>query len=212
MSLKKIAAVVLFSATMAYLESAIVVYLRLLYYPAGFQFPMITIPLQIAVIEIGREAATLIMLWTFAQIAGKNFRERFSLFCFTFGVWDLFYYGWLNLFILWPDSWLDWDILFLIPLPWIAPWLAPALVSIGLIGVSLTILLFPQRFPEKIFTLPEWILVISGGIVILASFFWQTKNVLEGGIPVYFPWPLFGFGYGIGLWPLLHRFFRKPVT
>ena len=209
MNLKTILWALLFAIAMAYLESAIVVYLRLLYYPAGFHFPMKTIPLRIMLIEIGREAATLMMLWSVARLGGKNFRERFSLFCFTFGVWDLFYYTWLFLFIGWPGSWLEWDILFLIPLPWIAPWLAPALISLGLIIVSLFVLLIPRRFAENIFIRTEWILVISGGLLILASFFWQTGNVLEGGIPDYFPWPLFGIAYFVGLGPFLFRLRNK---
>jgi len=209
MPLKTVFWYALFALAMAYLESAVVVYLRLLYYPAGFQFPMIPIPSQIAIIETGREAATLIMIWAVARIGRNAFKERFTLFCFIFGIWDLAYYAWLYLFIGWPGFWLEWDILFLIPVPWIAPWLAPALVSIGLIGVSLTILFSPERFPESIFSSSEWRMVLFGGILILASFFWQTKNILEGGIPVYFPWPLFGIGYGIGIWPFLHHIRNK---
>ncbi len=209
MSLKTIFWYVLFALAMAYLESAIVVYLRLLYYPAGFHFPMIRIPTQIAIIETGREAATLLMIWAAARLYGQTFREHFALFCFIFGIWDLAYYGWLYLFIGWPGFWLEWDILFLIPVPWIAPWLAPALVSVGLIMVSLFVLLLPRRFSKNIFTKAEWILVIFGGVLILASFFRQSGKVLEGGIPAYFPWPLFGIGYFVGLWPFLFRFLKK---
>ena len=43
----KIFAVLIFSIAMAYLESAIVVYLRLLYYPEGFFFPIKIIPDEI---------------------------------------------------------------------------------------------------------------------------------------------------------------------
>ena len=196
---KKIWLYTLFAVAMAYLESAIVVYLRLLYYPSGFQFPMIPIPSLVAAIEIGREVATLVMLWAVARTAGQNFKERFALFCFTFGVWDLFYYIWLKLFLNWPGTWLEWDILFLIPLPWIGPWLAPALVSVGLIVVSVIILIHPQRFSERIYNKPEWILVLFGGAIILASFFWQTKNVLEGRIPDYYPWWLFFTGFLVGI-------------
>ncbi len=209
---KKIFFYALFALAMAYLESAIVVYLRLLYYPTGFQFPMIPIPSQIALIETGREAATLIMIWAAARLNGQTFKERFALFCFVFGIWDLAYYGWLFLFIGWPGFWLEWDILFLIPVPWIAPWLAPALVSTGLIVVSFLVLRRPQRFPRKIFTRTEWKIVLSGAGLILASFFWQTKHVVQGGIPDSYPWPLFLAGYLIGLWPVLHVFFRKPVA
>lgn len=213
MALKKIALLLLFAIAMAYLESAIVVYLRMLFYAGGFHFPMRVIPARVAAIEIGREAATLLMLWAVARISGKNFKERFALFCFAFGVWDLFYYFWLKLFINWPASWLEWDILFLIPQPWIAPWLAPALVSAGLILVSLTILVVrPQRFKETIFSIREWALVLFGGAIILASFFQQTGTILNGGIPAYFPWWLFIFGFTLGLAPFFQRLFRKTAS
>jgi hypothetical protein len=43
---------------MAYLESAVVVYLRALYYPRGFTFPLAPMPPGMVAIEMGREAAT----------------------------------------------------------------------------------------------------------------------------------------------------------
>ncbi len=106
---------------MAYLESAIVVYLRLLYYPEGFIFPIKIIPNEIFLIELGRELATIFMLASISFLIGARFVDRFSYFLFAFGVWDIFYYVWLKLFINWPDSLLTDDLLFLIPVPWISP-------------------------------------------------------------------------------------------
>lgn len=205
---KKILLLFLFAIAMAYLEAAIVVYLRLLYYPSGFSFPMLVIPTHVALIEIGREISTLVMIWAFAMLLGQNFKEKFCLFCLTFGIWDLFYYIWLFVQISWPGAWLEWDILFLIPLPWIAPWLAPALVSVALIVCSLIFLLRPQQFLDSIFNRYEWGIVILGGLLILASFFWQTKNVLNQGIPDYYPWWLFGIGYFSGILVFLKRMLK----
>ena len=51
-----------FSIAMGYLESAVVVYLRMIFYPEGFTFPLKAIDQHTAIVEILREAATLIML------------------------------------------------------------------------------------------------------------------------------------------------------
>ena len=102
----------LFAVSMAYLESAVVVYLRELYYPDGFQFPLNNIPPRILVTEIGREVATILMLYAFAKSVGRNYREVFAYFTFNFGIWDIWYYIWLKLMLGWPASLLDWDVLF----------------------------------------------------------------------------------------------------
>jgi len=205
---KKIILLSVFGVAMAYLEAAVVVYLRELYYPNGFRFPMEIISGQIAATEIGREATTLLMLWAIAQLSGRNFKERFSYFCFSFGLWDLFYYIWLKVLINWPSAWLEWDILFLIPAPWIAPWLAPALVSFALISASLLVLLYPHRFLKSILSHTEWFLVLGGAAIILVSFFYQTFAVLNGSIPDYYPWWIFLSGFILGLGTFTRRIIR----
>ena len=124
---------ILFVAAMAYLESAVVVYLRLIYYPEGFEFPLKIISGSTIWIEVGREAATLIMLTSVGILSASTGPGRFAAVCFIFGVWDIFYYIWLWIFIGWPQSLLTWDLLFLIPAPWIGPVITPVLVSICLI-------------------------------------------------------------------------------
>ena len=74
---------------MAYVESAVVVYLRAIYYPQGFSFPLVLMPPGMVVIEIGREAATLVMLLGVAMLAGTERWDRIGLFCIAFGVWDI---------------------------------------------------------------------------------------------------------------------------
>lgn len=189
----------IFGIAMAYLETTIVVYLRLLYYPDGFEFPMRIIPADVGLIEIGRETATIVMLWFVARMAGKNFRERFALFLFSFAVWDIFYYVFLKLLLNWPGGLLTWDILFLIPAPWIAPWLAPVLVSIGFIGCAVYVLKHPEYFSEKIFSVKGWIAEIAAAGIILWSFLWETADVLAGERPDYYPWWLFFTGYAMAI-------------
>ena len=96
-----------FAVAMAYLEAAVVVYLRKLYYPDGFSFPLKLIPESIIFIEIGREVATLVMLSSIAWIMAKWRWERFGWFLFVFGIWDIFYYFWLKVLVNWPSSILD---------------------------------------------------------------------------------------------------------
>ena len=83
----------LFAITMAYLESAIVVYLRMLYYPQGFEFPLIDIPRSIWWTEMGREAATIVMLGTVARILAQHKREWIAYFAINFGLRDFFAVG-----------------------------------------------------------------------------------------------------------------------
>lgn len=192
---------------MAYLESAIVIYLRLLYYPDGFQFPLVEIPVAVAIIEIGREAATLVMLWFVARMAAGNFKEQFALFIYSFGVWDIFYYVWLKILLNWPGSLLEWDILFLIPAPWIGPWLAPAIVSAAFISAAVIIILYPRHFGKYILNKMEWAGEIACAVLILFTFFYQTGNVLQSGMPDYYPWWIFLLAMSFGLAIFVRRFF-----
>lgn len=137
---------IIFFISMAMLESAVVVYLRELYYPDGFVFPMKGMKEIIILTELVRELATIIMLWTIAYIAGRNFSTRFAWFIIGFGIWDIFYYVFLYIFIQWPVTLFDWDILFLIPLPWYGPVIAPCLISVAMIVLGYFILKLDFRF------------------------------------------------------------------
>jgi hypothetical protein len=187
----KILIVASFAIAMAYLESAVVVYLRELYYPDGFTFPLKLISEKILLIELGREFATIIMLLTVAMIAGKIFAERFSYFLLSFGLWDIFYYLWLKVFINWPDSLLTDDLLFLIPVPWISPVLAPVLVSIVFITFSILALkkveLGFRIQSDKI----NFVLILFGVVLILLSFVWDFEKRLNSVSPVEFMWLIF---------------------
>src|SRR5438552_17420475 len=114
---------------MGVLEGAVVVYLRRLYFHGGFQFPLRFVDTDIAVIEVIREAATLVMLGAVGVLAGRNRGERFALFLYAFGIWDLVYYAFLKLAIGWPESFLTWDILFLLPVPCVGPVITPCLIA-----------------------------------------------------------------------------------
>lgn len=203
---RTIAALFLFGISFGYLEAAVVVYLRAIYDPIrqqidpgrqpGELFPLISTeqlaaagpehPRQLA-IEVGREAITILMLAAFGLAAGRNFNQRMAAFAIAFGLWDISFYAFLKLMIQWPASLFTWDILFLIPLPWVGPVLAPCLVSLTLIVCGLISL--------KMGGLPAsplaWGGMIAGGIGVILSFVWDYRNTMSGGLPNPFNWPLF---------------------
>jgi len=188
-----------YAVAMAYVESAVVVYLRAIYYPQGFSFPIVIIPDTMTGIEVGREAATLIMLVGVSMLAGTDRWERFLFFSTAFGLWDIFYYAWLRLFIGWPQSLLTWDILFLIPVPWVGPVLAPVIVSIGLIAGGVWLLWLRSRGARVGFSPTLWTLGVAGGLTVLASFMIDYKSAFVGAEPRPFRWWLFLAGFGMGL-------------
>ena len=199
----------IFAIAMAYLESAVVVYLRGLYYPDGFQFPLIDIPLPVLLTEIGREAATIVMLWAIARMLAKNGREWFAYFAFNFGVWDIWYYLWLKILLNWPASILEWDILFLIPVPWLAPVLAPVLVSIALIFAAIVILNREEKDSPLIIPKAIWFFEIIAGLIIIISFITELDVLEAKQVPQYFPWWLFFCGYLAGLSVFLWKVFQS---
>ncbi len=134
--------VVGYAVAMAWVEAAVVLYLRTLlnrlepYQPNPL--PDVGVP---GYAELIREAATLVMLVTVGGLAGQTARSRLGFTVLAFGVWDIGYYIFLRLLTGWPRSLLDWDILFLLPLPWWGPVLAPtAIAALMIIGGGLVAL------------------------------------------------------------------------
>lgn len=184
-----------FAAAFGVIEGAVVVYLRELYYPEGFAFPLKELPTRILAIEIVREAATLLLLLAAAALAQRRASHRFAVFAFCFGVWGIVYYLALKAFLGWPPSLLTLDILFLIPVPWTGPVLAPVLVSVALILGAVAVLrgLELRR--------ADWAVETAAALAILASFLWNAGRL---DAPAY-PWWLFGVGYGGGVAWILAR-------
>ena len=164
-TLKTFIGICIFGIAMAALESAVVVYLRALYYPEGFSVAFQLMDENILVVEIMREIATLVMLMTVGYLAGKNFKERLAFFLLAFAVWDIFYYGWLKVFINWPASLFEWDILFLIPFTWLGPVFAPLVCSLTMIVLALVLL-----FSHKQISPLVWSLLSAGSVIILYTF------------------------------------------
>ncbi len=155
----KIILLTIFAMAMAYLEAIVVVYIRTIAPPeifkkvlefatAGERYrALVEMVRETKVLggwsinwtEQTREAATIVMLFTVSALAGRRNLERLSFFLWIFGIWDIFYYIWLKVLIGWPESFLDWDVLFLIPVPWVAPVFVPLLASALLLTLAIVI-------------------------------------------------------------------------
>ena len=172
---------IIFAVSMGFLEAIVVVYVRELYYPEGFRFPLKELPPRIILIEWVREISTLLMLGSVAWISGKIFLKRFSVFLFIFGIWDIMYYAGLKVFLNWPESLLTWDILFLIPVTWVSPVLAPVICSLLMIIAALIfdIHLFKNRL--KKLTVKEFVLLLSGATTILYTFIIDFSTMIIKG-------------------------------
>jgi hypothetical protein len=182
--MRKILWIFVFCVAMALVEAAIVVYLRALYYPEGFAFPLKMMTLRHIIIELGREAATIFMLVAVAAISGRWFWEKFAYFIVCFGVWDIFYYVWLKVILGWPSSLFDWDILYLIPLPWIGPVIAPASIAALMIIIGLLMIgLYNSGYAFRPSRL-TWALTIGGTLIILYSFMGDTGAGLHQEMPM----------------------------
>ncbi len=178
--IKILVGVTIFSIAMGFLETSVVVYLRALLYPHGFVFPLAPIPHQLALTEIFREAATLIMLLGIGILAGRNVASRFAWFIYSFAIWDIFYYVFLKLILNWPESWMTWDILFLIPSTWVGPVITPVIVSITMILLALSIIYHNSRQDNVHLKPIEWMLLIVGSIMLILGFMWDySAFILE---------------------------------
>lgn len=165
-------------SAMGILEAIVVVYLRQLYYPNGFDFPLTFLTPKMIGIEWAREFSTIIMLVSIGIIAGKNHLQRFLYFLFSFAVWDLTYYGGLKLFLNWPSSLLTWDILFLIPVPWISPVLAPIICSNTMIIFAISIIYLLEKGHIIKMKITHWSGLLMGAFIIFISFVWDYFKII----------------------------------
>ncbi|BBJ28033.1 hypothetical protein [Athalassotoga saccharophila] len=189
--------VLLFGIAMGFLESIVVVYLRQIYYSHGFRMHLV-IPLNMIHIEMFREIMTIIMIWAVSMLAGENKFRRLYYFIYLFGIWDIFYYVGLKLFLNWPPSILTWDILFLVPTEWFGPVLAPLIVSSTFVIYGLVMIL------KKVdLDLVQILTGLGGGIIIFLSFVTVDANKLS------YNWYIFSVGEGLLLFSMMEIFFKK---
>jgi len=198
---------VIFSIAMGFLETAVVIYLRDLYYPDGFAFPLTFMSGRNAVVELLREAATIIMLAGVGILSGRTANERFAFFLSSFAIWDIFYYVFLKLFLDWPASLFTWDILFLIPVPWIGPVIDPIIISLTMILLSACLVYRDDQSSTNRLSFKEWTLLIMGSLVVIGSWTWEYLQynfsaadptiALNTFVPKAYPWIVFWIGEGL---------------
>ena len=188
----------LFAIAMAYVEAAVVVYLRAMYGIDDLLRDMPLRPDRYTPIEIGREAATLVMLAVIGWATGRRWQDRIGYAAFAFGLWDIFYYGWLVIFIGWPRTLLDWDVLFFIPLPWWGPVLSPMLIALLLVVGGALAVIKAERGGAMRFAFLEWGMAGASVLLALSVFTTDALRALPGGVeavnrarPAEFNWLLF---------------------
>jgi hypothetical protein len=138
--LLKLSFLALFGIAMAHLEGVVVVYLRKALGILDTESNKVSVgkfPKRFLNIEISREVATIVMLVSIALLVGETCLERGIFFLWTFAFWDLFYYLSLYILIKWPPTLKTIDVLFLIPVPWIAPvWFPIGISSLTIITLA----------------------------------------------------------------------------
>ena len=203
LSFRTTAVVVLaFAVAMAYLESAVVVYLTLaLGAQVGEIFPLRPAieAGELVAIEVGREAATVVMIGTVGVLVGRTWVERLAWSAVVFGAWDIGYYAWLYMFAGWPTSLGTTDLLFLIPVPWVGPVWSPVTVSVALVGVGL--LAARSARPERPLVLRgwHWAAGLAGGAIVILSWTIDAGRLAGEGLPGPYPWPIFAAGMLLAL-------------
>lgn len=191
--------VVIYAGAMAWVESAAVFYLRSM---IGRIEPYQPNPLPViggfASVELTREFATLVMLFAVGFLAGRTWRARIGYAVIAFGVWDIFYYVFLKMICGWPHSLLDWDILFLLPMPWWGPVLSPVLISLLLVFWGTFASQFEQAHTAASSNWRVWILSLIG--IVLALYVFMADSIaaahrgldaIRAVLPKQFNWPLF---------------------
>jgi hypothetical protein len=208
--------VVTFAVGMAWVEAACVYYLRVMVdridpYQAD-PLPMRGI---IGDVELVREAATLLMLAMTGMLAGRTWRSRLGYAAIAFGSWDILYYVFLRIISGWPTSLFDWDILFLLPLPWWGPVLAPVCIASLMIGWGTLVTQWHDRTPATRATWAAWAVGGAGILLALDVFMADAIGAIPGGLdtvrqvrPTMFNWPAFSAALLLMTAPLAHTGWR----
>ena len=224
--------VVTFAAGMAWVEAACVYYLRVLVDRVQpYQPNPLPIHGGLGEVELVREGATLLMLAMTGALAGRTWRTRWGYTAIAFGCWDILYYVFLRLISGWPASLFDWDILFLLPLPWWGPVLAPICIASLMILWGTLITQWPDPIPATRVTRTslspwapwapwvQWTMCGVGILLALGIFMTDAIRALPGGadavrqvLPTAFNWPLFGVALVLMAAPLAAAIRRQAVN
>ncbi len=178
-SKRKFWIITIYAIAMAFLESAVVIYIRELYYKGGFNFPLeMNVNPFIMNVEWVREIATIVMLVAIGYMTSKKSYEKFAYFIYAFAIWDIFYYVFLKLVIDWPSSLLTWDLLFLIPWSWLGPVITPLICSLLFIVLAFLIVNYSDSRKNIKFSVLEWICFIGAGILVLYTWLYDYGSII----------------------------------
>ena len=183
-----------YALAMAQVEAAVVVYLREIYHAADplALFPLVPLSRTDLSVELIREVATVLMIASVAVLQPQSGARAFGVFIYVFGLWDIAYYAWLKLLLGWPTQWLEWDVLFLIPWPWLGPWLVPVLVSVLFVATGARLLSVPARVTRLASST-----ICVGAALVATAFLIPATSSRTAGVPRVgdFPWVVFVGGY-----------------
>lgn len=202
--------VIAFAMAMAWVESASVFYIRsLVDRIEPYQANPLPINGSLGTVELWREAATLVMLATLGMLAGRTWRHRVAYAAIAFGVWDIFYYVFLRIMTGWPRTLFDWDILFLLPLPWWGPVIAPVSIAVLMVVWGTLATQLREHANEARWS---WTLATLGIVLALGIFMIDAWRALPRGrdavlqvLPTTFNWPLFLVALLLMVLPALHH-------
>jgi hypothetical protein len=208
--------IVLFAIAMAWLEAASVYYIRVVVdRVVPYQPNPLPVGGVLGSVELVREAATLVMLLTVGILAGRTWHERLGYSALTFGVWDILYYVFLRAISGWPTSLLEWDVLFLLPLPWWGPVLAPVSVALLMVVWGTLATQSGDRVGAAPFTSIPWALNGLGIALALYVFMADSIRALPQGLeatsrvlPMAFNWPLFWLAVALMAAPVVEMGWR----
>jgi hypothetical protein len=202
-----------FALAFGYVEAMVVVYLREIVNNqltmqglgsfSGLRVTEIALPDRYVRLELIREAATMVLLAAGGWLAGHRTRDRQGAFLLAFGAWDLMYYVVLAIVEGWPRSVADWDILFLIPVPWVAPVWTPSLIATLFILCGSYMFWTPER--EQRYGWQDWGVFLAAALIIIASFVRESGAAVDHRIPDSFPVALYAAGVVLGTAWFIHR-------
>jgi hypothetical protein len=211
--------VVTFALGMAWVEAACVYYLRVLVDRIQpYQLNPLAMHGSLGGVELVREVATLVMLITVGMLAGRTRAARLGYAAVAFGVWDIAYYVFLRMMTGWPASLMDWDILFLLPLPWWGPVLAPVSIAVLMIVGGTVVSAHADRdsrqpavpILSRAMHASAWLGIGLALYVFMADALravGQTGQVGEA-LPIAFDWPVFAIAFVLMAVPtgkIVHR-------
>jgi hypothetical protein len=147
-------------------------------------------------VEMAREACTMVLLGAVGWLAGRANADRIGAFLLTFGIWDITYYAVLHLVSGWPQSITTWDVLFLIPSPWVAPVWAPVADATLFVIAGSYLFWTPDR-DRRYRWIDVGVLLIAVGLTLVA-FLAGSTTAIEHQLPDRFPVGLFWSGFILG--------------